>query len=67
MPEEKHSYRGSEIVIRTEGDSSELFIDGQSIKVDATAADSFWTPTTSYVKYSSVLELAKAVIDHRLK
>jgi hypothetical protein len=67
MPEEKHSYRGSEIIIRTEGDSEELFIDGQHVKVDAVATDSFWTPTTPYVKYSSVLDLAKAVIDHRLK
>lgn len=67
MPEEKHSYRGSEIVIRTEGDSSELFIDGQPIKVDALAADSFWTPITPYVKYGSMLDLAKAVVDHRLK
>jgi hypothetical protein len=67
MPEEKHSYKGSEIVIRTEGDSKELFIDGQPIRVDAVADDAFWTPYMSYVKFGSLVDLAKAIVDHRPK
>jgi len=31
MPEEKHMYRGSEIVIRSNGTPKEVVIDGSSI------------------------------------
>lgn len=63
MPEENHAYGGSRIVIRSDGASRELLIDGEPMPfTESGGSEPFWSPVTPYVQHRSLLDLAKALV-----
>ncbi len=66
MPEENHTYGGSKIVIRSDGASRELLIDGDPMHfTESGGSEPFWSPVTPYVQHRSLLDLAKALVDFK--
>lgn len=64
MPKTQFSHKGKQIVIESVKDKTHLRIDGEHVQTFSARPGRFYTPHLPYQDYSSMTELAKALVKH---
>lgn len=64
MTEQRETYKGREIVIRTENGEPQLIIDGERVMATCDREGDVWgTYRLGYREFASAIDLGKALVD----